>query len=464
MERIETYNKVNKTFAFNLNIFILFCELVLSYLINQEILVIFFICHLSLLMIMEKDMTNVFILLMSFIPFYQIIAINKGNFKIYVVVLFVFLIRSLVNLIFKSKEKNENLKFQQCLCFVLAFMLYYLVSMLLTCGLDLGYLFGFIYIFSMFLGLMQIKQIDSIKVYHYYLFMFFMSALLGSCANFIPALDTILRKATVGGIDRFSGVSWDTNYFALQCCCNVGMLLSLIEQRKTKKIIYICCFLVVLILGITTVSKMYIVGLAVMFVLWLFASKTKIPLKIGAIILLIVGIIIGYYALPETNSIRVLIQRFLNVFTESQGLNQITTGRWNIWSTYMNDWIQSWFTIFFGKGVSYPVLIEGFGCHGFYVETIYQFGLLGSLLFLIAFLFSIFYGKEKVQNKKITTPKQYKMVKIERRRKRINYLALISVLVSYAALSIFNQVDSIFLMIVSCLIFNVDKETISNEI
>ena len=98
------------------------------------------------------------------------------------------------------------------------------------------------------------------------------------------------------------------------------------------------------------------------------------------------------------------------------------------------------------------------------METIYQFGLLGSLLFLIAFLFSIFYGKEKVQNKKITTPKQYKMVKIERRRKRINYLALISVLVSYAALSIFNQVDSIFLMIVSCLIFNVDKETISNEI
>ena len=85
-------------------------------------------------------------------------------------------------------------------------------------------------------------------------------------------------------------------------------------------------------------------------------------------------------------------------------------------------------------------------------------------MFLIAFLFSIFYGKEKVQNKKITTPKQYKMVKIERRRKRINYLALISVLVSYAALSIFNQVDSIFLMIVSCLIFNVDKETISNEI
>ena len=82
MERIETYNKVNKTFAFNLNIFILFCELVLSYLINQEILVIFFICHLSLLMIMEKDMTNVFILLMSFIPFYQIITINKGNFKI----------------------------------------------------------------------------------------------------------------------------------------------------------------------------------------------------------------------------------------------------------------------------------------------------------------------------------------------------------------------------------------------
>ena len=77
---------------------------------------------------------------------------------------------------------------------------------------------------------------------------------------------------------------------------------------------------------------------------------------------------------------------------------------------------------------------------------------------------SIFYGKEKVQNKKITTPKQYKMVKIERRRKRINYLALISVLVSYAALSIFNQLDSIFLMIVSCLIFNVDKETISNEI
>ena len=98
------------------------------------------------------------------------------------------------------------------------------------------------------------------------------------------------------------------------------------------------------------------------------------------------------------------------------------------------------------------------------METIYQFGLLGSLLFLIAFLFSIFYGKEKVQNKKITTPKQYKMVKIERRRKRINYLALISVLVSYAALSIFNQVDSIFLMIVSCLILNVDKETISNEI
>lgn len=424
----------------------MFIELVASYVLSSELLTCVFVAHLSLLIVLAKDLTTVFKLLLAFTSFNQIIVINGRNLNIFYVVQFVFVLKTLYlgKIDFKA------------IVGIIGFSILYLLGMVLSDGIRASYLLTLLSIITMLIALSQIKSIDAIEVYNCYIAMFCLSLVLGFFVKYIPDLDVLIRKATTDGVNRYTGIAWDTNFLALQCVCNIGVLLTLIEQRQRHKILYIATLAFVLICGVLTVSKMFILVLCVVYVLWLLTSKTKIIYKLFTVCGLFLIVVFAYVILPKDHSIHVIIDRVLSVFKSGGNLNSFTTGRWNIWKAYLEDWISSLKKFFIGAGVYYESVYNGYSAHGFYVELLYQFGIIGAILLASVFGYCILSGRS-IEYKDI------KNKKIKVKADKLNYLGIIAFLVSIAALSIFTENTTIMLAVVCCLVFDVKKEK-KNEI
>lgn len=419
----------------------MFIELVASYVLSSELLTCVFVAHLSLLIVLAKDLTTVFKLLLAFTSFNQIIVINGRNLNIFYVVQFVFVLKTLYlgKIDFKA------------IVGIIGFSILYILGMVLSDGISVSYLLTLLSIITMLIAISQIKLIDAIEVYNCYIAMFCLSLVLGFFVKYIPDLDVLIRKATTDGVNRYTGIAWDTNFLALQCVCNIGVLLTLIEQRQKHKILYIATLAFVLICGVLTVSKMFILVLCVVYVLWLLTSKTKIIYKLFTVCGLFLIVVFAYVILPKDHSIHVIIDRVLSIFKSGGGLNSFTTGRWNIWMAYLKDWISSIKKFFIGAGVYYQSVYNGYSAHGFYVEILYQFGIIGAILLASLFGYCVLAGRNT----------EYELNKNKKRKikaDKINYIGIIAFLISIAALSIFTENTTIMLAVACCLVLDVKKE------
>ena len=89
-------------------------------------------------------------------------------------------------------------------------------------------------------------------------------------------------------------------------------------------------------------------------------------------------------------------------------LNVVTTGRYNLWVIYSNNWVASPLAMFFGYGLGFP-FIDSSGTlspHNLYLTMVYQLGVVGTILLSVIIL-SIFikiFMKTKVNKWAITVP------------------------------------------------------------
>ena len=98
---------------------------------------------------------------------------------------------------------------------------------------------------------------------------------------------------------------------------------------------------------------------------------------------MVVILLIGAFA--ARGYIESIIQRFLSGNEFGMGiLTRITTGRYDIWQIYMNDWLFSPTKIMFGAGIftNEPYYLN---IHNSYLFILYRFGILGTAA-IIAFL------------------------------------------------------------------------------
>lgn len=424
----------------------MFIELVASYVLGSEILTCVFVAHLSLLIVLAKDLTTVFELLLAFISFNQIIVINGRTLNIFYIAQFIFVLKTLY---------LAKIDFK-VIVGIIGFSILYLLGMVLSDGIRASYLLTLLSIITMLIALSQIKSIDAIEVYNCYVAMFCLSLVLGFFVKYIPDLDGLIRKATTDGVNRYTGLAWDTNFLALQCLCNIGVLLTLIEQKQKYKLMYIVTLVFILLCGILTVSKMFILVLCGIYVLWLLTSRTKNIYKLLTVGGLVLAVVFAYVFLPNEHSIHVIIDRVLSIFKSGGNLNSFTTGRWNIWMAYLTDWIGSIKKFFIGAGVYYESVYNGYSAHGFYVELLYQFGIIGAILLASVFGNCILSGR-------IIEYKNIKNRKVKVKADKLNYIGIITFLVSIAALSILTENTTIMLAVVCCLVLDVKKER-KNEI
>lgn len=191
---------------------------------------------------------------------------------------------------------------------------------------------------------------------------------------------------------RLSAYGNDPNY--LSCYLILG-ISGIVFCSYYKKITFleIIVMMIGIGIGLLTSSKMCILCLIAIFIIYIFSILIKGNIKkiIYTGIKILPIFLIVYMLFNE--QIIYLISKFLERFNESysvSNLGNFTSGRSEILVSYLDLINKSIFSIFFGRGLSYYSYYQQFGitlvAHNTYFDFLLSWGIIGSIIFLVTMI------------------------------------------------------------------------------
>lgn len=237
-----------------------------------------------------------------------------------------------------------------------------------------------------------------------------LASLIALFDSFIPRLSSYLQVFRINNIKRFMGLLQDPNYYALELITLLGLASILLYHNKINLLFYVF-ILPLTMFGIMTCSKTFILVYIIWFICTIVMivikhrkNLKKLSLSLFAFILIIA---IGFLAC--FNYSKELLTRFSdtsfvmdNAYDVEDGdtadkdsgsdiesaMTNFTTGRSDIWITYIEVMLDNPVKLLFGYGVGADYLKINYGAptaaHNTIIQTLYCFGLCGSLLILSA--------------------------------------------------------------------------------
>ncbi len=185
---------------------------------------------------------------------------------------------------------------------------------------------------------------------------------------------------------RFGGFFRNINTLSVYCtvCASSFIVLLLNNQIDYKKYIYFP--IIATLIGLLTYSKAFILVSGILYATWMvmafIQSKNKKRLSfyfICGFVIVLAGLILA------RNYIWTLIERFFST-GHTNFIDNLTSGRREIWSKYIDNWLKSPLTFFFGNGYTSEKIrvMDHLGYsykyeHSIYIAFLNQFGLIGSI-------------------------------------------------------------------------------------
>lgn len=236
-----------------------------------------------------------------------------------------------------------------------------------------------------------------IKFFDFYIIGHLISIILyypvSQSSFFTVLLQEAFTNTSVINVYRFTGLDADTNYFAANCSFIIASLLFFLsnnlkfEVSNFKIRIFLCIYL---LLGTLSFSKTFFIALVCLVLLYVTSNVVRDFRNLVSVALIMVA---GIYLLDfVTNG---LIQRIFNdvilarFIERNSDLNSLTTGRFFIWQVYIDHWLSSAYNILFGLGMGHKFLPSFKMQHQTFLEILYQFGVIGTLLFG-SFVYSLY--------------------------------------------------------------------------
>lgn len=217
--------------------------------------------------------------------------------------------------------------------------------------------------------------------------------------NYWPLVDTVGGKAYVLFQSRLSGFCRDQNQLSLITTISLSFTIfgyELINHKKIMIIMSVGSFLLTLLAQ----SKSFLICVFIILLLLVFkvGKKYRSYILIGTSIILFALAIITA-SLPY-NVIAGLLGRFVTETEQNQSfLDTITTNRWSIWMEYIRYQGNHPINFLFGYGprtIYYFRIDQMPVTHNFLLNLLWEFGLLGTPLFLAVFFLS-FLPNEKTR-------------------------------------------------------------------
>ncbi|MBR1796585.1 MAG: O-antigen ligase family protein [Clostridiales bacterium] len=287
-----------------------------------------------------------------------------------------------------------------------SFVLYLLFAAYMVMGLKPG-LEGFLsdiktiinYLLLLLL-IYECKNTDHNKAFDFYIVGHLLSIILSFpvriSPRFAPLISQAFTETSVFNALRFTGIDFDTNFFSANCAFIISILLFYFANRsrddfplRRMRIV----LLIYIVFGILTFSKTFMIDLLVIVLVYFSSNLSR---KFANMILTVVLVVVGFYIVDTVTNGMLFNAIFGRFFETATNIDTLTTGRFHIWKAYMDDWKSSSHNIWFGVGMANKKLrYLNKMHHQTYIEILYQFGIVGSILFTL-YVVSLFrIGKDE---------------------------------------------------------------------
>lgn len=183
-----------------------------------------------------------------------------------------------------------------------------------------------------------------------------------------------------------------TTHVSMLCAFMIAYFVYAIFNKKCNfwlSIVAICSAIVV---GVLTRSKAFLLIVAVIMVLALIYMIIKYKAKslkviVPVLAVLVVGVLLFH------DKLFVTIGRFFNSLEKPNTImNQILTGRPEIWVAYLKDIFSSPFKVLFGVGF-FSVRVDPQITHNVVLQVLYRMGIVGIIMMLV--LLSMYWHRAK---------------------------------------------------------------------
>ncbi|MEN6350850.1 MAG: hypothetical protein ABFD08_15820 [Syntrophomonas sp.] len=334
-----------------------------------------------------NDIKLILPLMLFFLPWATIMKVNPGTFSFFSLVSILILTR----LVIKSRKLNN-------LNAMVAGLL--LIAMIVLTSVARAEAIPTAFIrFSMVLLMLTwyISDKDNYPDFEVCTLFYSAGMLLASGTAYLllasPGMQRFINITNYANlkVTRLAGFNPDPNYFAMQVLLAVVCLFVLSNHTRSNliKMLQFAAIGCLLFFGFTTVSKMFLISLIMIGLVWFigmltsrndFSQKATVILLVAALLTVIVS----------TQMFSDMIDEYLKRFAQVTNVSSLTTGRSDLQTFYIKYIFKNIDVLLCGVGfgLKYPVGALN-NVHNTPIDFIYRMGVIGTILFITWFL-SIF--------------------------------------------------------------------------
>ncbi len=178
-------------------------------------------------------------------------------------------------------------------------------------------------------------------------------------------------------IIRFAGLYADPNYYAIGIIISMCLLVILYYRSEINPLFAIACTVPMIYFLIQTYSKsaLFMMAVPLAYLMYSLVKRKKYLILLLVTVASIITIMLALSGQIPTLDVIMARIEISNVGSGTD-INKLTTGRFNLWITYMNYIINNIRTALFGNSVAAP-LIDGRASHNTYIDIFYHLGVVG---------------------------------------------------------------------------------------
>ena len=322
----------------------------------------------------------VFPVLLFFLPWSTLLKLRPGAISMYTIAL----LAVLVILFFRNIKKFPVVHiFPAALLFALTIV----IKTVTDDPIDNGYI-----LFFCCMLLFPLIASEKEKAYDFYTMIVFFSigiisaALSSQQLVVFPTISRYIIVHSYQSITRLCGYYGDPNFYSAHVTAAIAgvLVLTLNEIKLSRKIFLYIILAVLLYCGFLSVSKSFFLIFVCLVLFWILEvlfRKGKVSSKLMMIMALAVGGAFILSSILFTDLVDMMLERFIG---SNKSISELTTGRSELWLNYFRAFEDNPLILFFGKGFT-DELVNYRASHNIVIQSIYQFGIPGSLLLLVWF-------------------------------------------------------------------------------
>lgn len=209
-------------------------------------------------------------------------------------------------------------------------------------------------------------------------------ALFGCIMGFVYAAVSEKALLTTYRYSRYIGLAGDPNYYSATLVFALSLVVVDILRLRKATFVNALCLSLFTFVGLSTLSRGFLLALVIVlssFVLCLMFSRDfRFWDKMFLFLLMSLGFV---FLFSETEIFAVLSDRISSP-------QDISNGRFVLWSAYIEEWKGDIVSTLFGFGETKSTSVfknVGYVAHNTYIQALFELGLFGCLSFLFCFVF-----------------------------------------------------------------------------